>query len=208
MTLFLRKAFRSFSTSKGGGFSFPSPRSLQSIVKLDELSQQNPEEITQIWTDYHADQTDSVASIIPKANFETLISRAKECPFFVMPVYRVNQETKEEGFFTMLSQFQDKCFLITTLDAYRENPAQAPPVLTISLFDDLLTTKELALIRGDVANLLDKPEAQVLFHALLKRYIDDKHFDMVHAFNKRPNEFNFDEYLKECKNLHSKTQEE
>ncbi|EQC26614.1 hypothetical protein SDRG_15554 [Saprolegnia diclina VS20] len=202
MVFMLRRAF---STSKGGGFSFPSPRSLQSIVKLETLSQEAPDAIRRIWTEFHADKSDSVASALSKTDFELLTGRAKDCPFFVLPVYRVNSETNEEGYFTMLSQFQDKCFLITTLDAYRENPSQAPPCLTISLFDDLLTTKELALLRGDVANVLDKPEATTLFEALTKRYIDDAHFDMVHAFNKRPQEFNFDAYLAECKALHKKT---
>ncbi|OQR87744.1 hypothetical protein ACHHYP_08083 [Achlya hypogyna] len=193
---------RAFSTSKGGGFSFPSPRSLQSIVKLETLAQEAPEDIRRIWTEFHADKTDSVAATLAKDEWEVLMERAKDCPFFVLPVYRRNQETNEVGFFTMLSQFQDKCFLVTTLDAYRENPAQAPPCLTVSIFDDLVASKDLALLRGDVANLLDKQEADVLFQALTKRYIDDAHFDMVHAFNKRPQEFNFDAYLAECQALH------
>jgi ATP synthase F1 complex assembly factor 1 len=140
----------------GGGFSFPSPRSLQSIVKLEELMQETPSNVRRIWQEYHEDKADGVASVLNVEEFQRLVQRAKDCPFFVFPVYRVNKETKDVGFFTMLAQFQDTCFLLTTLDAYRENPSQAPPCMTISLFDDLVQSKELALLRGDVANVLEK----------------------------------------------------
>ncbi|RHY07518.1 hypothetical protein DYB25_005207 [Aphanomyces astaci] len=203
--MFLARTFqhgwtrRSMSTSTGGGFHFPSPRSLQSLVKLDDLQLETPDAIRRIWGEYHDAKSDALATVLTAAELETLIARGKKCSFFVFPVYRVNSETKEEGFFTMLSQFQDKCFLLTTLDAYRENPAQAPPCLTVSLFDDLVPSKELALVRGDVANVLDKPEASVLLDALLARYVDDDLFSTVEAFNLKPHEFNFDAYLAECK---------
>ncbi|KAF0700566.1 Aste57867_8902 [Aphanomyces stellatus] len=189
------------STSTGGGFHFPSPRSLQSLVKLADLQKESPDAIRRIWSEYHEEKSDAMARVLTADDLKTLMERAKKCAFFVFPVYRVNKDTNETGFFTMLSQFQDKCFLLTTLDAYRENPAQAPPCLTVSLFDDLVETKELALVRGDVANLLDKPEASALLDALLQRYVDNTLYDTIEAFNLRPHEFNFDAYLAECKQV-------
>ncbi|KAH9102773.1 hypothetical protein LEN26_006808 [Aphanomyces euteiches] len=186
-----------------GGFHFPSPRSLQSLVKLDELEKEAPDAIRRIWNDYHDDKTDAMGRVLTQNEFRTLVDRAKKCAFFVFPVYRVNKDTNEEGYFTMLSQFQDKCFLLTTLDAYRENPAQAPPCLTVSIFDDLVSSKELALIRGDVANLLDKDEASRLLDSLIQRYVNDAHYSTVESFNLKPQEFSFDAYLEECKKLNS-----
>ncbi|ETV94925.1 hypothetical protein H310_11571 [Aphanomyces invadans] len=190
---------RSLSTSSGGGFHFPSPRSLQSLVKLDDLEKETPDAIRRIWGEYHDAKTDALGTSLTATQLDTLTARGKKCAFFVFPVYRTNAETKEEGFFTMLSQFQDKCFLLTTLDAYRENPSQAPPCLTVSIYDDLVSSKELALVRGDVANVLDKPEASELLTALLARYVDDDLFKTVEAFNLKPHDFNFDAYLAECK---------
>lgn len=56
----------------------------------------------------------------------------------------------------MLSQFQENYILMTYLEAFKQNPAQAPPYLAISIYDDLIESKNLSLLRGDIVNELDK----------------------------------------------------
>jgi ATP synthase mitochondrial F1 complex assembly factor 1 len=136
---------------KAGGFSFPAPLSLQQIVKLELLVNEESEKIKTIWADYHAPKDDAVAATLSGDDYKLLKQRAKSAPFFVIPVNR------QGGFFNMLCQFQDKCFLVTYLEAYKENPALAPPCLTVSLYDDLLEKKDVGLIRADIVNMLDKP---------------------------------------------------
>ncbi|KAI9905624.1 hypothetical protein PsorP6_014101 [Peronosclerospora sorghi] len=62
----------------------------------------------------------------------------------------------------MLCQFQQSFFLITYLEAFNENPSAAPPCVAVSLYDNLIVKKDLALIRSDVIHVLDKKESQLL----------------------------------------------
>lgn len=141
---------RAASTGTGGGFSYPGPRALGQIVKLELLQSEEREQIQHIWEQFHADKDDAVAATLPSGAFQTLQARAAAAPFFVFPVYR------QDGFFNMLCQFQQTCFLVTYLEAFKENPTGAPPCLAVSLYDELIEHKEVGLVRGDVINMLDK----------------------------------------------------
>lgn len=144
------RAFSSGTKVTAGGFSFPAPRALSQIVKLELLENEQLEEIKTIWEQFHAEKDDSIATTLSAESYKSLVERAGASPFFIFPVYR------QDGFFNMLCQFQDTCFLVTYLEAFKENPALAPPCLTISLYDDMLEKKEIGLIRADVVNMLDK----------------------------------------------------
>ncbi|TMW66772.1 hypothetical protein Poli38472_014084 [Pythium oligandrum] len=172
----------------GGGFSFPAPQTLQQIVKLDLLVNEEPTQIRRIWEDYHSEKDDAIARVLDGTEYSTLMERARSAPYFIFPVYR------QGGFFNMLCQFQDKCFLVTYLEAFKENPALAPPCVTVSLFDDLLAEKDVGLLRADVVNMLDKAETEKLLNQLLRSYSNEKLYDWVDKFNNRPNEFDFDAF--------------
>lgn len=144
-----------FSTESGekitsGGFSYPAPRALQQIVKLELLEHESKERIEAIWSEYHSSKDDSLVTTLSADAFKTLTQRASASPFFLFPVYR------QEGFFNMICQFQDTCFLLTYLEAFKENPGLAPPCLTVSLYDDLVESKDIGLLRADIVNMLDK----------------------------------------------------
>ncbi|KAG7377973.1 ATP synthase mitochondrial F1 complex assembly factor 1 [Phytophthora pseudosyringae] len=180
---------RSFASSTaGGGFSYPGARSLEQIVKLELLEGEQPPKIRSVWEDFHAGKDDAVATALGASEFQALVGRAAAAPFFVFPVYR------HEGFFNMLCQFQQSCFLVTSLEAFKENPGAAPPCVAVSLYDDLLARKELALVRADVINMLDKKEAQLLLQQLLASYQDDTLYEHVHKFNNQPEQFDFEAY--------------
>lgn len=149
---------RELSTVKqsSGGFSFPAPRSLDQIVKLNLIENERPAAITQIWNEYHQDKSDCIARTLDGSTFTSIVERAQSAPYFVFPVHR------QDGYFNMLSQFQDQYFLVTYLEAFKENPSLAPPCLTISLFDDLIDQKQLGLVRVDIVNMLDKLVSSVL----------------------------------------------
>lgn len=143
-----------FSTGEqkvtSGGFSYPAPRSLQQIVKLELLENESTEKIEKIWTEYHREKSDSLAAALSGETYKLFVQRAGASPFFIFPVYR------KGGFFNMLCQFQDTCFLVTYLEAFKENPGLAPPCLTVSLYDDMVESKDIGLLRADVTNMLDK----------------------------------------------------
>ncbi|DAZ99864.1 TPA: hypothetical protein N0F65_008607 [Lagenidium giganteum] len=180
-----------FSTENGkmdGGFTFPAPRALKEIVKVDLLANEGADEIRKIWADYHAEKDDCIASTLSGAEVTKVVDRARGSPFFIVPVYR------KDGFFNMLCQFQEKHFLITYLEAFKENPALAPPCVTVSLYKDLVDTKDLALVRTDVINMLDKPESEMLMKQVIASYLDDNLFSWVDKFNHKSQEFDFEAY--------------
>ncbi|KAL3672834.1 hypothetical protein V7S43_002122 [Phytophthora oleae] len=180
---------RSFASSKAAaGFSYPGARSLEQIVKLELLENEQAAKIQSIWEEFHANKDDAVATTLTANEFQALVKRAEAAPYFIFPVYR------QEGFFNMLCQFQQSCFLVTYLEAFKENPSAAPPCVAVSLYDDLLATKELTLVRADVINMLDKTESQLLLKQMLASYQDDKLYEHVDKFNNKPEQFDFEAY--------------
>jgi hypothetical protein len=66
--------------------------------------------------------------------------------------------------------------------------------MVVTCFDELVRTKGVALIRGDVIGGLSKDEGQAILNTLLNTYLIDHNFDKVRKFNHEPNQFNFEEY--------------
>ncbi|POM78859.1 ATP11 domain containing hypothetical protein [Phytophthora palmivora] len=176
------------STKATTGFSYPGARSLEQIVKLELLENEQAPKIRSIWEEFHADKDDAVATTLEAHEFQSLVKRAESAPYFIFPVYR------QEGFFNMLCQFQQSCFLVTYLEAFKENPSAAPPCVAVSLYDNLLESKMLTLVRADVINMLDKKESQLLLKQLLASYQDDKLYEHVDKFNNKPDQFDFETY--------------
>ncbi|OWZ03917.1 putative mitochondrial protein [Phytophthora megakarya] len=176
------------STKASTGFSYPGARSLEQLVKLELLDNEQTPQIRSIWEKFHADKDDAVAATLDANEFQSLVKRAEAAPYFIFPVYR------QDGFFNMLCQFQQSCFLVTYLEAFKENPSAAPPCVAVSLYDDLLDKKELTLVRADVINMLDKKETQLLLKQLLASYQDDKLYEHVDKFNNQPDQFDFEAY--------------
>ena len=191
----LRHLTRPVSSVQNGGFSFPSSTKLDSIMKLDTLQDKTREEITSLWTTYHADKLDCVTATLTESQSTLLMARGQDCPNFVFPVYR------PEGMFTILSQFQERCVFFTYLEAFKSNPSRAPPYLTLSVYDELAPSKQMSLLRGDIAHELTRVEAETLLTHLLSWYLHDatKYQNDVVVFNKTPHAFEFDTYLQKFK---------
>ncbi|KAI9916556.1 hypothetical protein PsorP6_017027 [Peronosclerospora sorghi] len=189
------------STTKATtGFSYPGARSLEQLVKLELLEKEQTPEIRTIWNKFHADKDDAIATALNAIQFHALVERATKAPYFIFPVYR------QDGFFNMLCQFQQSCFLITYLEAFKENPSAAPPCVAVSLYDNLIATKDLALVRADVIHMLDKKESQLLLHQLLTSYQRDELYDLVDKFNNKPNQFDFELYRRLLKDITESTE--
>lgn len=106
---------------------------------------------------------------------------------------------KPGGHFNLVSQFQGKHCLYTFLEDYKKDPENATPYMVLTVYDELLTKKQISLLRGDlISGHLSYLDAQRLL-ALTKRfYLDSAEFKWVEDFNRRPRDFHFDAYLKHC----------
>ena len=79
----------------------------------------------------------------------------------------------------LLCQNQQKSFVCTYLDDFKKNPMGANPYLVMTLFDELLRIKHLALLRGDVISNMTQDEGAVVMEMLLDSYLVDSEFEKV-----------------------------
>jgi ATP synthase F1 complex assembly factor 1 len=98
----------------------------------------------------------------------------------------------------ILSQFQPpNHFLLAFLEDYKMDPSRAQPLLTLSIFDDLVDSHDLALVRCDIINAgIEEDEGYKLAKCLIGDYLDEEKFGMVHLFNKMPEKFDVEEFVR------------
>lgn len=180
------------NTTVRTNFSYAGPRKLSDIVDLGLLENHSAAEISDIWMTYHEEKENVHGLIINEAKGKSILSRAAECPFFIHPVFR------EEGHFMIISQFQaPNYFLLAFLEDYQMDPARAQPLLTVSVFDDL-AEKDVTLVRCDIINRgIEEDEGYKICKCLLDDYTEDEDFQNVNVFNKKPEAFDVDTFVKE-----------
>ena len=120
-------------------------------------------------------------------NLTFFLSYIYHSPFFLIPIFR------GDGYFHLVSQFQDRHFVCTYLSEYQQHPSGAQPLLTCSVFDDFDT---ITLVRTDVVNVgIQEDEGRKVVKSLLDSYENDKEFQMVKNFNEFPDMFDVDSYV-------------
>lgn len=174
-------------------FSYAGPRKLSDILKPELLADKSSSEISEIWEAYHEGKEKVHGLTLDKARGRSILARAAQCPFFIHPLFR------EGGHFMLVSQFQSpNYFLLAFLEDYRADPARAQPLLTISVFEDMADSKGVALVRCDVINRgIDEDEGLGICKSLLNDYADEEDFRIVHTFNKMPDAFDLDAFVRE-----------
>ncbi|KAL7430680.1 hypothetical protein ACHAXM_003123 [Skeletonema potamos] len=175
---------------KRSNFSFAGPRKLNDILKMELLQDKSAIEVSDMWMTYHEGKENVHGIVMDGKKGRSLLSRAAQCPFFIQPVFR------GEGHFMIVSQFQTpNYFLLALLEDYKMDPAAAQPLLTISVFDDLAETKDVVLLRCDIINRgIEDDEGYKLCQNLINDYLE---FEGVHMFNKKPDAFDVDAFVKE-----------
>ena len=173
------------------GFSWPVSKSLDGVVNLERFATQSPEIIDQLWSDYHAASSTATGISITSDEFEKLKQRGANTSFFIHPIPR------DGGFFVMLSQYQDKSFLLTYLEDYKQKGMKAQPYMTITIYDELQHSKDKVLVRSDICALatLNKRDSDFMTRTLINAYTDDAAYNDVFAFNKQSDQFDFQAYI-------------
>ena len=180
-----------------GALSVPGVRrTLGEVTKLDMLENESSVRIGAIWESYHADKPAVAGAPVAIADFDRMQTRGAESPNFVFPIRR------EGGHFMLFSQYSaaDSMFVLTYLEEYQRNPAAAQPWASVSLFDELITSKGVALVRAEVAEeRLTKAEAEHLL-LLYQRYYGNEStgYDKVWMFNHADRHFDLGGYLASC----------
>lgn len=67
--------------------------------------------------------------------------------------------------------------------------------MVLTCFDELVSTKGIVFMRGDLISHLDENEGQVLMSNLLDLYLMDSEYELVNKFNNDPSNFDYEKYI-------------
>ncbi|KAI9505909.1 hypothetical protein GGI25_001469 [Coemansia spiralis] len=173
----------------------PTVKSLDQIMRTDKLLTKSAEEITALWTQYHATK-DMVSAAIPLTTYQRQREMARHNPLFVLPLPR---DQGMEFFFMQCDHHQVH---FTSLLEYKANTTGARPYLTLTHYTDFSKSHGLVLMRGEIeARLLGALDAQYLVMQMQRFYLGEKNRGLVERFNQRPESFDYSELVEAAQKL-------
>ena len=170
------------------------PRVLDDITRLDKLEAEDSHSVTAIWESFHEAREGVAGVSIDPPEHASILERGSESPMFVFPIRR------EGGHFMLYSQYapESSMFVFTYLEDYRANPEMAQPWASVHVFDELIASKGVGLLRAEVVpERLTKAEGLQLL-LLIRRYYGTSSYDKVWTFNHFQARFDLDAYLASC----------
>lgn len=172
-------------------FNFAGPKSLEDIMKKEMVEDKSATEVADIWYTYHENKENVHGLVLKGETSKDLLKRAAASPFFIQPVFR------DDGYFMLISQFQTPYhFLMAYLEDFKMDPSRAQPLITFSVFDDYASSKNITLVRADILNRgIADDEGLKIVQNMLEGYTNDEEYMLVNAFNKKPETFDFDDFI-------------
>jgi ATP synthase F1 complex assembly factor 1 len=76
--------------------------------------------------------------------------------------------------------------MLTYLEDFKRHPLIANPYLVLTCFDELVPSKDLALLRGDVISHMSRLEGAAIMEQVLSSYLMDSEYETVRQFNFEP----------------------
>ena len=134
---------------------------------MSAFERESPQTIEMLWTEYHRSRSHTTAKVLSATLYRQLIQNARNSPFFIFPVPKL----LDNSHFVLVSQAQEKSFVLTWLDEYRQNPQAANPYMVLTCFDELTLSKGVGLMRGDVIQSLSRNEGRVIMEQVMDTYM-------------------------------------
>lgn len=171
-------------------------KKLEDIMKIDLLEGKSAEDIKTIWLEYHK-LKDTLAAVIPRESFNTLMETAKKYPIFIFPIPR------SQGYEFIMFQFAANTVRFTPLLCYQVHKENAPEALTLIHYTEFID-QGIVLMRGEYdSKVFTALEAQCLANQLQLYYTQNnpKKLELLEAFTKTPENFKHMDVIKELENL-------
>lgn len=162
-------------------------RTLDSIMKIDKVAELEPEAIKAIWITFISELS-KFPGMISDKEYETIAKRSSEFTTFIFPLPR------EQGYEFILAQWAGHECHFTPLINFQAHGENAPSIMTVVYFDELLESKKISLEMTEVdSNNLKPEEAKFLIHLMKSYYIDcedgDAKNDLMKRFTYEPAKF-------------------
>lgn len=157
---------------------------LDSIIKLDLIKDKSASDVSHLWSQYFAKKEGTIFATIPNDKYERVRTKGLECPLFIYAL------PHDSGFEFILGQCGGDDWYYTPLIEYQTHGEYAPYSLVVRHYTELAESKEIILMKGEIASDNLQPElATLLIHQTQMVYGSDENFTLVETMNKNPAEF-------------------
>lgn len=166
-------------------------------MKLELIENKTSQEIGDIWREYHKNK-DCISGSLTPNQFDLIFQRGTAYPTFLLPL------PHDHGYEFIVCQFEANKIHMTPLIWYQTHKENAPECLVLSFFNELRTSKDLILMRGQFdQNSINVQQAQFLANELQLYYgsHNSRRLELLETFTKKPIQFKHMELIKELKTL-------
>lgn len=171
--------------------SYVAPKSLDKIMKVDLLTDKTPEQITELWKAYQTPR-DSVFAVINKQYWSYISIMAQAFPTFIYPLPRDNDQ-----WFFYVGQWGGNEINFTSLEHYKLNGPDAPVLLSMCHYPELVESKGICLMVGDVdSQLIRKEDAHLLAMYVQYFHTEEKGMNLIKKFSTEPQNFKYDDVIR------------
>lgn len=120
--------------------------------------------------------------------------RLSEYPLFILPMARL---TGHEIVLLQSSVEENFAIHVTKLEEYKRLSTQAPILASFTFYNEMASEKDLVLIQGVFdGGKTNFCQSKLLVQNICAAYSDDELFKWVRNFQDRPNDFDFDAFMK------------
>lgn len=178
----------------------PGRKCLDDIVKLELFNQAPTETVMNIWLDHHKQFVQYYGRVISTAAYTAMRPRLEKSKYFVIPVFR------DKGLFNVVTNFNEDIIGVVPLAEFQKLGDHAQIHMTIQFFTELSQSKNLVLVRCEIQDKVMQRQDCVFLTSMLLRYytMPDLYETYVETFNKRPNQFDYHNYLRNMKDMAQK----
>lgn len=178
-----------------GILKIPGRKSLDEVCKLALLEATPAPAVAAIWNEHHKQFIQYWGRTISTEAYNALEPRLRKCPYFVIPCFR------DKGLFNVVTNFHNDLIGVVPLGEFQKKGDHAQVHMTIQFFTELSRSKQLVLVRCEIQDkVFMRMDCVFLTQMLLKYYTLPHLFEgYVEPFNKRPNQFDFHQYLRAMK---------
>lgn len=161
---------------------------------MEKFIELDPKTVPEIWAAHFAEKTGNLGVSMPAQLGNIIKSKLGEYPIFILPISRL---TGHEILLLESVVGDNYSVQVTGLEDYKVMGPNAPIRASFSFFTELESEKDLTLVHGRFdGSQMNLSQSGLLLQTFCAAYSRDELFQWIKDFRDRPDEFNFEGFLK------------
>ena len=163
---------------------------------MDKFIKLEAKIVPEIWAAHFTEKTGNLGVSMSAKLGNIIKSKLGEYPIFILPISRL---TGHEILLleSVVGDNYNYSVQVTGLEDYKKLGPQAPIRASFSFFTELELEKDLTLVHGRFdGSQMNLIQSGLLLQTFCAAYSRDELFQWIKDFRDRPNEFNFEGFLK------------